>query len=47
MELEESHWNWTMDINTKALLSRTEAAKLMERNGGENRQHQFTRSIAI
>lgn len=35
MELEESHWNWTMDINTKALLfCAQEAAKLMERNGG-------------
>lgn len=35
MELEESHWDWTMDINTKALLfSAQEAARLMERNGG-------------
>lgn len=35
MELEESHWNWTMNINSKALLfCAQEAAKLMERNGG-------------
>lgn len=35
MELEESHWNWTMDINSKALLfCAQEAAKLMEKNGG-------------
>lgn len=35
MELEESHWNWTMDINTKALLfCAQEAAKLMDKNGG-------------
>ncbi|MFJ7746287.1 enoyl-[acyl-carrier-protein] reductase FabL [Peribacillus sp. NPDC097295] len=35
MDLEETHWNWTMDINTKALLfCAQEAAKLMERNGG-------------
>lgn len=35
MELEESHWDWTMDINSKALLfCAQEAAKLMERNGG-------------
>ncbi|SDB83965.1 enoyl-[acyl-carrier-protein] reductase FabL [Shouchella lonarensis] len=35
MELEESHWNWTMDINAKALLfCAQEAAKRMEKNGG-------------
>ncbi|WP_054711156.1 enoyl-[acyl-carrier-protein] reductase FabL [Bacillus sp. JCM 19041] len=35
MELEESHWNWTMDINAKALLfCAQEAAKRMETNGG-------------
>ncbi len=35
MDLEESHWNWTMDINSKALLfCAQEAAKLMEKNGG-------------
>ncbi|MCK0472502.1 enoyl-[acyl-carrier-protein] reductase FabL [Halalkalibacter sp. APA_J-10(15)] len=35
MELEESHWDWTMDINSKALLfCAQEAAKRMERNGG-------------
>lgn len=35
MELEESHWNWTLDINSKALLfCAQEAAKLMEKNGG-------------
>ncbi|WP_059105827.1 enoyl-[acyl-carrier-protein] reductase FabL [Shouchella shacheensis] len=35
MELEESHWNWTMDINAKALLfCAQEAAKRMERSGG-------------
>ncbi|PLR83631.1 enoyl-[acyl-carrier-protein] reductase FabL [Bacillus canaveralius] len=35
MELEESHWDWTMDINSKALLfCSQEAAKLMEKNGG-------------
>jgi len=35
MELEESHWDWTMDINSKALLfCAQEAAKLMEKNGG-------------
>lgn len=32
MELEESHWNWTMDINAKALLfCAQEAAKRMEK----------------
>ncbi|WP_046174811.1 enoyl-[acyl-carrier-protein] reductase FabL [Domibacillus indicus] len=35
MELEEKHWDWTMDINSKALLfCAQEAAKLMEKNGG-------------
>ncbi len=35
MELEESHWDWTMDINSKALLfCAQEAAKRMERSGG-------------
>lgn len=35
MELEESHWDWTMDINSKALLfCAQEAAKMMEKNGG-------------
>ena len=35
MELEESHWDWTLDINSKALLfCAQEAAKLMEKNGG-------------
>ncbi|MDQ0273609.1 enoyl-[acyl-carrier-protein] reductase FabL [Cytobacillus purgationiresistens] len=35
MELEESHWNWTMNINSKALLfCAKEAAMLMEKNGG-------------
>ncbi|RQW22033.1 enoyl-[acyl-carrier-protein] reductase FabL [Bacillus sp. C1-1] len=35
MELEESHWNWTMDINAKALLfCAQEAAKRMELTGG-------------
>lgn len=35
MELEESHWDWTMNINAKALLfTAQEAAKLMEKNGG-------------
>lgn len=34
MELEESHWDWTMDINSKALLfCAQEAAKLMIRTG--------------
>lgn len=32
MELEESHWDWTMNINAKALLfAGQEAAKLMQR----------------
>lgn len=35
MELEEKHWDWTMNINSKALLfCAQEAAKLMKKNGG-------------
>jgi enoyl-[acyl-carrier protein] reductase III len=35
MELAESHWDWTMDINSKALLfCAQEAAKRMEKVGG-------------
>jgi enoyl-[acyl-carrier protein] reductase III len=35
MELEESHWDWTLNINSKALLfCAQEAAKLMEKSGG-------------
>ena len=35
MELEEHHWDWTMNINSKALLfCAQEAAKLMEEHGG-------------
>ncbi|WP_099221813.1 enoyl-[acyl-carrier-protein] reductase FabL [Listeria costaricensis] len=35
MELEENHWDWTMDINAKALLfAAQEAAKRMEKQGG-------------
>lgn len=35
MELEESHWDWTMNINSKALLfCAQEAAKLMDRETG-------------
>ncbi|MCL6573022.1 MAG: enoyl-[acyl-carrier-protein] reductase FabL [Bacillus sp. (in: Bacteria)] len=35
MELEETHWDWTININSKALLfCAQEAAKLMEINGG-------------
>lgn len=35
MELEEKHWDWTMNINSKSLLfCAQEAAKLMEKNGG-------------
>jgi enoyl-[acyl-carrier protein] reductase III len=35
MELEETHWDWTMNINSKAFLfCAQEAARLMERNGG-------------
>ena len=34
MELEESHWDWTMNINAKAmLLGAQEAAKLMDKGG--------------
>ncbi|MBM4765081.1 enoyl-[acyl-carrier-protein] reductase FabL [Bacillus sp. B15-48] len=34
MELEEKHWDWTMNINSKALLfCGQEAAKLMEKSG--------------
>ncbi len=34
MELEESHWDWTMDINSKALLfCAQEAARLMRKTG--------------
>ena len=34
MELEESHWDWTMNINAKAMLfGAQEAAKLMESGG--------------
>ncbi|SDI53628.1 enoyl-[acyl-carrier-protein] reductase FabL [Alteribacillus bidgolensis] len=37
MELEENHWDWTMNINSKALLfCAQEAAKLMEKNNGGN-----------
>lgn len=35
MEVEEKHWDWTMNINSKALLfCAQEAAKLMEKNDG-------------
>lgn len=35
MELEEKHWDWTMDINSKALLfCAQQAAVLMEKTGG-------------
>ncbi|MBC2037281.1 enoyl-[acyl-carrier-protein] reductase FabL [Listeria booriae] len=35
MELTESHWDWTMDINAKALLfASQEAAKRMQQNSG-------------
>ncbi|WP_252314501.1 enoyl-[acyl-carrier-protein] reductase FabL [Sinobaca sp. H24] len=35
MELEENHWDWTMGINSKALLfCGQEAAKLMEKKDG-------------
>lgn len=34
MELEESHWDWTMNINAKAMLfGAQEAAKLMDKGG--------------
>lgn len=36
MELEETHWNWTMDINSKGyLFCAQEAAKRMEKVGEE------------
>ncbi|MBS2967959.1 enoyl-[acyl-carrier-protein] reductase FabL [Metabacillus sp. KIGAM252] len=36
MELEENHWDWTMDINSKALLfCAQEAAKRMDETGGK------------
>ncbi len=35
LEIEESHWDWTQNINAKAyLFSAQEAARLMEKNGG-------------
>ncbi|WP_413375083.1 enoyl-[acyl-carrier-protein] reductase FabL [Alkalihalobacillus sp. 1P02AB] len=35
MELEENHWDWTMNINSKALLfCAQEAARRMEKSGG-------------
>ncbi|EUJ19415.1 enoyl-(acyl carrier protein) reductase [Listeria aquatica FSL S10-1188] len=35
MELQETHWDWTMNINAKALLfASQEAAKLMQETGG-------------
>ncbi|MFD2617152.1 enoyl-[acyl-carrier-protein] reductase FabL [Terrilactibacillus laevilacticus] len=35
MDIEESHWDWTQNINAKAyLFAAQEAAKLMEINGG-------------
>ena len=35
MELEDNHWDWTMNINSKALLfTAQEAAKRMEQVGG-------------
>ncbi|AGK52450.1 enoyl-[acyl-carrier-protein] reductase FabL [Bacillus sp. 1NLA3E] len=35
MELEESHWDWTLNINSRALLfCAQQAAKLMEKNNG-------------
>ncbi|HJF34123.1 MAG TPA: enoyl-[acyl-carrier-protein] reductase FabL [Sporosarcina psychrophila] len=34
MELEETHWDWTMNINAKAMLfGAQEAAKLMDKGG--------------
>ncbi|WP_438312680.1 enoyl-[acyl-carrier-protein] reductase FabL [Sporosarcina sp. FA9] len=34
MDLEESHWDWTMNINAKAMLfGAQEAAKLMDKGG--------------
>ncbi|MGX1195207.1 NAD(P)-dependent dehydrogenase (short-subunit alcohol dehydrogenase family) [Metabacillus sp. SLBN-84] len=45
MELEETHWDWTMDINSKALLfCAQEAAKRMEKTRRRNNcQHQLPR----
>jgi enoyl-[acyl-carrier protein] reductase III len=35
MELKPNHWDWTMNINSKAVLfCSQQAAKLMEKNGG-------------
>jgi len=35
LDLEESHWDWTMNVNAKALLfCAQEAAKLMRKHGG-------------
>lgn len=35
MEIQQKHWDWTMDINARAyLLAAQEAAKRMEKNGG-------------
>ncbi len=35
MEIEESHWDWTQNINAKAyLFAAQEAARIMEKNGG-------------
>ncbi|WP_027415604.1 enoyl-[acyl-carrier-protein] reductase FabL [Aneurinibacillus terranovensis] len=35
MELEESHWDWTMNINSRAFLfCAQEAARVMAKNGG-------------
>lgn len=35
MELEQNHWDWTLNINSRGLLfSAQEAAKLMEKSGG-------------
>lgn len=35
MELEESHWDWTQDINAKAyFFAAQEAAKMMRKQGG-------------
>ena len=43
MELEETHWDWTMNINAKALLfCAQEAAKMMEKTEA-HRQHQLAR----
>ncbi|GAA3327845.1 hypothetical protein GCM10020331_069430 [Ectobacillus funiculus] len=36
MEIEESHWDWTQEINSKAyLFAAQEAAKLMEKKMAE------------